>query len=147
MKAKDYLQQISKLDKMIQNKMIEKEQWKDMATSTTASSDGERVQSSGSQQKMADAVCKYVAIEAEINSQIDKLIELKKDVISTIEQLPSTEYDLLHIVYIQFKSFEEAAEIYKKTYSWATTVHGRALKHVQDILDGRRKYDKRTDGN
>lgn len=24
-----------------------------------------------------------------------------------------------------------------KTYSWATTVHGRALKHVQDILNER----------
>ena len=29
------------------------------------------------------------------------------------------------------------ANDYGKTYSWATTVHGRALEHVQKILDER----------
>ena len=70
MKAKDYLQQVQKIDVIIKNKIIEKEQWMSMATSTTASSDGERVQSSGSQQKMADAVVRYVELEADIDRHI-----------------------------------------------------------------------------
>lgn len=137
MKAKEYLQQVSKLSKLINNKIIEKKQWKDIALGTTASSDGERVQASGSQQKMADAVCKYVAIEQEIDEYIDEMIETRKDVIKTIEQLPATEYDLLHIIYIQEKTLDDVADKYHKTYSWTTTVHGRALKHVQNMLDVR----------
>lgn len=142
MNAKKYLQQIYKIDMIIQNKMIEKEQWESMATSITAASDGERVQSSGSQQKMADAVVKYVELEAEIDRYIDLLIDTKKEVIRSIESLPAVEYDILHKVYIQYKDLYDVAAEYGKTYSWATTAHGRALKHVQGILDERKKLQR-----
>lgn len=136
-KAKEYLQQVGKLNRLIENKMIEREQWKSMATSTGTFSDGERVQSSGSQQKMADAVGRYVDLEKEIDRCIDAYVDTKQNVIRTIEQLPTTEYDILHKIYIQGKLLEDVADIYDRTYSWATTVHGRALKAVQDILDER----------
>lgn len=139
MNAKAYLQQVEKINAIIQNKLIEKEQWMSMATSTTASSDGERVQSSGSQQKMADAVVRMLEAEEKIERYVDILVDTKQDVIRTIEMLPVIEYDLLHKVYIQFKSIDEAAEMMGKSYSWATTVHGRALKHVQNILNERRR--------
>ena len=32
MKAKDYLKQLQKLDKLIENKLAERDQWKDIAT-------------------------------------------------------------------------------------------------------------------
>lgn len=137
MKAKEYLQRIRKVDTIIQNKLIEKERWFALATSTTTSSSGERVQASGSQQKMADSVLRYIEVERQIDECIDLLIDAKQDVVSTIETLPTIEYDLLHKVYIQFRSLGEVAAAQGKTYSWATTVHGRALKHVQDILDKR----------
>lgn len=136
------MNQIEKLNVMINNKMIEVEQWKSIATGTTAHSDGERVQSSGSQQKMADAVGKYVDIEKEINECIDRLVDVKNDVIRTIEQLPVIEYDLLHMVYVQQRSLDEAASKYRKSYTWATTIHGNALKHVQDILDRKENTDE-----
>lgn len=137
MKAKDFLKQPKKLDKMIENKLIEKEQWKSIATGTTAQMGGERVQSSGSQQKMADAIDRYMDIEAEIDHAIDRLVERKNDVISVIEQLNATEYDILHKVYIQYLTLYDVSVVYNKTYSWATTIHGRALKNVQRILDNR----------
>lgn len=139
MKAKEYLQQVSKLDKLIQNKMIEIEQWKSIATNTTTHSEGERVQSSGSKQKMADAVCRYVEIEAEIDRCIDEYVGKKQEVIQTIEQLPATEYDVLHKIYIQGHELADVADMCGKTYSWLTTVHGTAVKMVQGILDERSK--------
>lgn len=135
--AKKYLKQLKRLDTMIANKIIEKEQWKAISMSTTAQMGGERVQASGSQQKMADAVCKHIDIEKEVDACIDRLIDTKKDVISVIEQLNTTEYDLLHKVYVQYITLEDVANMYGKSYTWVTTVHGRALKAVQDILDGR----------
>ena len=144
-KAKDFLKQLKKLDKMIENKQIEKEQWKSIAEGTGVNSEGERVQSSGNQQKMADAVCRIVEIEDEINKYIDRLITRKQDVISVIEQLPPIEYDVLHKLYIQNKKFQEVADDYEKSYSWVTTVHGRALVHVENILQKRMKNCKVCD--
>lgn len=142
MKAKEYLGQIERIDKLIENKIIEKEHWMSVATSTTTFSEGDRVQSSGSKQKMADAVCRYLSMEDEINEAIDRLIDLKQEVISTIEKLPSVdEYDVLHKTYVQLMTLQEVAAAKDKSYSWVTTIHGKALKHLQDILDERKRNE------
>lgn len=134
--AKSYLRQVEKLDAKIKNKLIERQQWRDIALGITSSIGGERVQSSGSQQKMADAINKCLDMESEIDGLIDELIAVKQDVIRTIEKLDSpTEYDLLHKRYIQYIELKEIAESSGKEYTTITTTHGRALKNVQRILD------------
>ena len=137
MNAKDFLRQIKKLDRLIENKLIEIQRWKDIANNTTANLSGERVQSSGNPQKIADAIGRYIDLEREINQDIDKLVDTKKDVIGVIEQLNATEYDIIHKIYVQYLTLEDVADAYDRTYSWATTIHGRALKHVQNILNKR----------
>lgn len=139
MKAKEYLLQVKKLDQMIQNKKVEKEMWMSMALSTTAPSDGERVQSSGSRQKMADAVIRSVGLDEKIEKCIADLFAKKQEVIQTIEKLSLVDYDVLHQVYIQNRDFYDMAEKYGRIYSWVTTAHGRALKHLQEMLDAKEK--------
>lgn len=136
--AQTYLEQVEKLDARIRNKLIEQQQWRDIALGITANMEGERVQSSGAKNKMADAIGRCVDMEAEIDSLIDILVDTKKEVIQTIERLDSAvEYDVLHRRYIQFQDLQEIADHYGKEYGWATTTHGRALKSLQAILDGR----------
>lgn len=137
MNAKEFLRQIKKLDKLIENKLIEIQRWKDIANNTTANLTGERVQSSGNPQKIADAIGRYIDLEREINQDIDNLVDTKKDVIGVIEQLNATEYDVMHKIYVQHLTLEDVADAYDRTYSWVTTIHGRALKHVQNILNKR----------
>ena len=135
--AQIYLEQVEKLDARIRNKLIEQRQWRDIALGITANMEGERVQSSGAKSKMADAINKCVDMEAEIDSLIDILVDTKKEVIQTIEQLDSAiEYNVLHMRYIQFKTLQEIADHYGYEYGWATTTHGRALKNVQENLEG-----------
>lgn len=134
--AKNYLLQVERIDVRIQNKLIERQQWRDIALGITASVGGERVQATSSQQKMADAIEKCVDMETEIDALVDNLIETKKDVIATIEKLDNpTEYDILHKRYIQFIPLQEIADIYGREYTTITTTHGRALKKVQFILN------------
>lgn len=142
MNAKDYLLQIQKLDKLIENKLQEVAHWKAVATGTTVCSEGDRVQSSGSKQKMADAICRYMQMEDEINAAIDRLVDTKQEIIETIEHLPIDEYDLLHKIYVQKKEMYEAAMEMDRSYRWATSVHGRALANVQKILNEREKSVK-----
>lgn len=134
-KAQEYLEQVDKLNAMIENKMAEVKQWRDVALGITSNSEGERVQSSGSKQKMADALDRVVDLQAEINALIDRLIDLKQEIIRTIEQLNATEYDVLHKRYIQGMTFDEIGAAKHKSKSWATTVHGRALQSLNGILD------------
>ena len=136
METKEFLNQPKKLDLLIKNKLIEKQQWRDLALGITANMEGERVQSSGSQQKMADAIAKCVDMEAEIDRLVDKFIDKKKEVVQVIEQVDSPiEYDVLHKIYIQYMTLQDVADHYGKEYGWATTTHGRALKSVQEIRE------------
>lgn len=139
MRAKDYLLQIRKIDRMITNKIAEVEHWKAVALSTGTFSEGDRVQSSGSKQKTEDAVVRYVSIEKEIDQEIDRLIDTKREITATIEQLDHDEYDLLHRIYIQQKNLQEAAAGMGKSYSWARGTHGTALYNLQRILNEREK--------
>ena len=142
MNSKSYLLQIRKLDTLINNKLAEVDHWKSVAFSTGTYSEGERVQSSGNKQKMASAVERYIDIQEEINADIDRLIDLKQEVIKTIEVLPEKEYDVLHKVYVQGMSFDEVADLADRSYSWATTVHGRALASLQRVLDERKEHER-----
>ena len=136
--AQVFLEQPEKLDIQIRNKLIEKQQWHDIALGITANMDGERVQSTGGKNKMADAINKCVDMEAEIDSLVDELIDTKKEVIQTIEKLDSpTEYNVLHMRYIQYMSLQDIADHYNRDYGWATTTHGRALKSVQEVMEAR----------
>ncbi len=142
MDAKAFLKQPEKLDILINNKLIEKKQWRDVALSITGNTEGERVQTSGVKSKMASAIDRCIDLEAQINSLIDKFIDTKMEVIATIEQVESPiEYNILHLRYIQYVDLQGIADYYGKEYGWATTTHGRAIKSVQDILD-RRGADK-----
>ena len=134
--AKKYLEQIEKLDIMTANKLIEQQQWRDLSLSITAAINGDRVQTSSSYEKMANAANKCMDIADEFEGIIDELAAKKKEVIAVIEQVENpTEYDLLHRKYIQHIELKDIAFWYNREYNWATTTHGRALKSVQNILD------------
>lgn len=137
--AQIYLEQVEKLDAQINFKLAEQRQWRDIALCITASMDGERVQSSGSKSKIASAIERCVDMEAEIDSLVDKLIDTKREVIQTIEQLGSaTEYSILHLRYIQYVPLKDIARMWNAEYTNVTSAHGRALKKVQAILDKRK---------
>lgn len=139
--AQNYLKQVEKKDTIIRNKMVERERLKDIALGVTASSEGERVQSSGSKHKMADAIDKCVDIDKEINRLVDEFVNFKREVSCIIERLSLDEYDVLHKIYFQYLSLYDVADMKSKTYSWVTTVHGRALQNVTKILVEREQED------
>lgn len=136
-KAQKFLERVEMIDTVIENKLIEQRQWKELAMNITANMDGEKVKSSStSTSKMADAVIECIAMEDEIAAAVDRLVEEKQKVVRTLEQLNSpTEYRILHMRYIQYIPLKDIADRIGKDYTWVTTTHGRALKSVQNILD------------
>ena len=138
-KAQMYLERVEKIDTIIENKLIEQRQWKDLALNITANMGGEKVQaSSKSSSPMADAVIKCISMETEIAEAVDRLIAEKKEIVRTIEQIYSpTEIKILHMRYIRYISLTDIAVELNKEYTWVTTTHGRALKSVQKLLESK----------
>lgn len=136
--AKEYLEQIEKLDLLIENKRTEKKEWQDIAKSITVPMGREKVQSSGDQQKMETAVVNYVAIEQEIDLAIIQHAAEKQKIISMIERLPTLSYNVLYKKYVRYKEYpymHDIAEEYEKSDSWAGDVHREALRQLQEILN------------
>lgn len=147
MKAKEYLLQLKKKDKLIENMLVEREQWKAIATSVTQHITADRVQSSGNQQKMADAVLKLVEIDKEIDEAIDNYVDSRREIIATITKLHNineTYYDVLHKVYIQNMTLNEVADLYGQERAWADKTHGRGLELVQRIINERERNERST---
>lgn len=137
------LEQVEMLDTMVKNKLIERQQWRDLALCITANMDGERVQSSGSKSKMADAVDRCVDAEAEIDKAVQDLVAKKRQVTQLIERVDSPIwYNLLHMRYIQHRGLQYIADHYNMDYGWATTTHGRALANVQAIIEREQNAEK-----
>ena len=134
--VKRYLLRLQKLDKLIQNKLWEIENLRDIALGITAArTDGDRVQASGNKERMADAVAKCIDLEAEINAHIDELYDEKRTITRQIEQLDVAEYELLHLVYVRFMDLASAAEVMQRSYSTVSNLHGLALKNLRVILE------------
>lgn len=138
MNARAYLEQVEKIDKLIQNKKYEHEQWESIAEGTSVSSDGERVQSSGEMHKMENAAIMAVELENEIN----RLKKQKAEIIATIETLSANSYDILHKKYIQHLSLGEIADKYGYAWSTIKNKHREALNQLQKVLDKRSKNGK-----
>lgn len=129
MLAEEYLEQIQKIDAIINNKLADYKRWVSIAESTGGFSVGDRVQSSRNLQRGADAISRYIDIEREI----ERLRQKRQDIISTIERLSINEYKVLYGIYVEGKMLKECT--FGMSYEWAKTTKEKALAHVQAIID------------
>lgn len=140
--VKEYLYRIDKIDALIRNKHIEKAQhyalMLDIATNTTTNLSADRVQSSGSKQRMADTVDDKLTYIKNIEKRIAELEAEKEQIIATIELLPKDEYDVLFKCYVQHMQLKQVAPARKESYSTTATTHGIALKRLGCILQKRK---------
>lgn len=140
MKAKSYLKKIELMDARINTRLEEVESLKALATKTSSVMGGERVQSSGSQQKMSDCVDRIVDLKREINAEIDRFVKYKQETLTIMdEQCDPDCITLLYARYFQYKAWEEIAVELGYSYKWVSGgLHQRALSQVQKGLDERK---------
>lgn len=142
-KAKEYLKEIRKIDKIKEKRNEEIKQaellWNEKATNITSSWGGDKVQSSGNPQKMESAICNKDYYLTLVNERIKELTDKRERIIRDLEKLNSNEYELLYDCYVFGKSLKEISIERACEYSGIVTLHGNALKSLQNILDKREK--------
>lgn len=110
MTVKEYLGQAYRLDQRINSKLEQVASLNELATKCTSTLTGMPRNPSGSTSRMADAICKIVDLQAEINHDIDRLVDLKREMVRLIKAVNNTEYQtLLELRYLCFKTWEQIA--------------------------------------
>ena len=137
MKAKEYLQQLQRLDTVINQKIKEVHDLRIQAQSTGGLDySKERVQSSPSgDAPFVKPICRIIDLEAEINAEIDKFIDEKHKIINQIQSLKNSDYiSLLFKRYVEFKSLERICVEMNFSYDYIKHLHGYALKDFEDKI-------------
>ena len=132
MDTKQYLQQISRLDRMINNKLSEISQLRELAMSVSAVKNEERVQTTPNFDKIGTAYCKIEEMEEKLDKLIDEYVDKKNLIISQIDGIENeTYYEILFARYIEKKTFEKIAD--EMAYSWRQIIrlHGGALQEFE----------------
>jgi hypothetical protein len=135
MTAKEYLSQAFRLDNRINSKIDQVSALNDLATKCTSCITGMPHNPSPSTSQMADAVAKIVELEAEINRDIDDLVDIKCSIVKVIKAVDDIDCQLLlEGRYLCFKSWEQIAVELGFRLRHVYEVHNDALKKVEKIL-------------
>ena len=110
MTTKEYLSQAYRLDQRINSKLEQVVSLNELATKCTSTLTGMPCNPNHATSTMADAITKIVDLQAEINRDIDSLVDLKRDMVRAIKAVGNPEYQtLLELRYLCFKTWEQIA--------------------------------------
>lgn len=77
---------------------------------------------------------KIVSVDEELNSEIDRLIDLKLDMMHRLEKLSPAESDILYQRYFLNLKWREIAEQNSKSLDYCYKLHRQALKNFLKIM-------------
>lgn len=95
MSNEEYLDMIEKLNLLINNKILEKEELFTITTKTTQANDG-MPHATGTSDKVGNGAVKLVQKAQEIDATIDLFFDLKQEIIGQMQKLPADEYNILY---------------------------------------------------
>lgn len=133
MTAKEYLSQAYRLDQRINSNIEEISRLREMVCSISSPSWEERVQTS----RHTDALfvrCleKIMDLEKVVNGEIDTLVDLKRQIRTTIESVPNTDEQLvLRYRYIHNCTWEQIGNELNADARTIRRWHGDALQKVK----------------
>jgi DNA-directed RNA polymerase specialized sigma subunit len=133
MNAQEYLSQAMILNKVIDCKLAQAYEWRCLAEKTTAFIQPDKVMNSKSKSPMEETMIKIILLEHEVNKEIDKLVDLKKEIgdsIKSVEDL--TLRSILEYRYLLGRSWYEISKYLDVDLRWTYRLHGKALKAFEE---------------
>lgn len=130
-KAIAYLSQVEYIDELIGEKQDVIESMRSSITGTSASTEGERVQTS-SKDRLGETCAKIVDLCSRMQHDIDLLIETKAEVIQTIDQYVTDlkARRLLYLRYIKYIPLDSAAHEMRISRATGYRMHKSAVFNI-----------------
>lgn len=126
--AKDFLNQISRLDALINRLLNTVATERSRLTSIGCELKQDKVQTSGPKNSLEETICKIDELERTINARIDELVDLKNTTMKAIQSLPDfDQQNVLIARYIDGKKWLDIAFDLNFSISQVYKIHGKAL--------------------
>jgi RNA polymerase, sigma-24 subunit, ECF subfamily len=136
--AKEYLRQLKTLDCLIKAKLLEKERIRALSTKVTAGNK-ERVQG-GSSGGIENAVIKMMELEEQINSDIDRLVNLKAEARLLIDELVDDKHKVvLSMYYVSDMTFEMISDETHYSVGAVHKFYRSALKEFEELYNSEKE--------
>lgn len=130
--AKKFFQEIRNIDKQIDVKCEQLERLKALATKVTATMSDVSAKPSGVSRSMENSVDKIIMLQNELNADIDRFIDLKREANGIIRQIQNEKYRrVLENRYMLGRTWESIAVEMGITYQGVCKLHGRALQEAK----------------
>ena len=131
MTAKEFLEQAFHLDRRINAKIAMVDSLSLLATKVTTTMSDMPRNPNRATSMMADAVEKIIDLQMEINSDIDQLVDLKRDMVKVIKALENTEHQtILELRYQCFKTWEQIAVDMGYSVRHVYRIHNEAVESI-----------------
>ena len=132
MKAKEYLSQAYRLDQRIDAKIEQVMSLRNLAAKATSTLSDAMPSGTRNIHRMEDIIMRIIDLENEINADIDRLVALKREIVSTLKSVPNLEYQiLLELRYLCFKPWEQIAVEMGYGIDNVFRLHQKALKDLE----------------
>lgn len=133
MTAREYLKQLEVLDFQIHDDLLTLSAMKGNASGVRAVDySRDKVQTSPVSDRLCNDVIKYTTFDKQINEEIDRFVDAKRQIIKEIRGLHDKNYiQVLTKIYVQFKSVKTTAQEIGKSYSHTVTLHNQALEKFE----------------
>jgi len=129
MTNKAYLSQARHLDTRIKSKLQQVDSLNELATNCSLILTGMPRNPSASNSRMAEAITKIVDLQNEINRDIDKLVELKREIMGVIKAVQNPDFQtILEKRYLCFLSWEKIAVGMDYDLRYVHKLHTQALE-------------------
>ena len=127
MTTKEYLSQAYRLDDEINTKLESLERLKSIAEKMTSVNSGMPHGASDPHSK-EDVLIKIADMDAEITADIDRLVDMRRDITQTINGIDDQTYRIiLYKRYINHDRWEKIAVDMNFDIRWVQILHGRAI--------------------
>ena len=132
MTPKEYLKQAYRLDHRINSDIAELGRLREMSTSISSPSLGEKVQTNrNTDAPFVKCLERIYSLEEKINEEIDLLVNLKEEIRSVIDMVSNTdERMVLRYRYIHNYTWEQIVDVLGADSRTVRRWHGQALGHV-----------------
>lgn len=122
------LKNIRKCEILINEKIAEIERLRALATKVNECSEGDRVQSSGSGDKLGDTVSQIVDLQNELKEDIRNFMNVKKECMSLIDKLDNPLLvQLAYKRYFNYETFEQIAEEMDLSVRWVLKLNKKLM--------------------
>ena len=138
MNAFDYLSQAYMLEQRIQTKLQHVSSLRSLAKTVSSFTGNEPVVHTRNVTQLEDTVIKIMEQEQELNAEIDRLVDLKREIMDVLDEVKDMNFRLiLEKRYLCFESWPQIGREMGHTDRWAQVKHQMALKVVRQILERR----------